>query len=81
LYEDEIILARIDANNNSGKTYRIARAYSRSNEDFYAQPHAAISRDGHHIAFASNMAYAHGGCPANFQSSTNCTDVYVLKVQ
>ena len=81
LYEDEIILARIDANNNSGKIYRVARAYSRSNEDFYAQPHAAISHDGRYVAFQSNMAYAHTGCPANFQSTTGCTDVYVVKVQ
>src|SRR5437773_19066 len=70
LYEDEIIVVRIDANNSSNLTYRLARAYSRSNEDFYAQPHAAISRSGKYIAFNSNMAYAHNGCPANFQSST-----------
>jgi hypothetical protein len=81
LYEDEIIVARVDANNNSNYVYRLARAYSRSNVDFYAQPHAAISRDGKYLAFNSNMAYAHTGCPANFQSSTGCTDVYVIKVQ
>jgi hypothetical protein len=81
LYEDEIIVARIDANNNSSNVYRVARAYSRSNEDFYAQPHAAISRDGRYLAFNSNMAYAHSGCPANFQMSTNCTDVYIVKVK
>jgi len=81
LYEDEIVVARIDANNNSNSVYRLARAYSRSNEDFYAQPHAAISRTGKYIAFQSNMAYAHTGCPANFQTSTNCTDVYLIKVQ
>jgi hypothetical protein len=49
--------------------------------DFYAQPHAAISRAGKYLAFNSNMAYAHTGCPANFQNSTGCTDVYVIKVQ
>jgi len=81
LYEDEIVLVRIDANNNSNYVYRLARAYSRSDEDFYAQPHAAISHDGHYIAFGSNMAYAHAGCPANFQTSTGCTDVYVIKIQ
>ncbi|HEV2730176.1 MAG TPA: choice-of-anchor D domain-containing protein, partial [Terriglobales bacterium] len=80
LYEDEIIVARIDANNNSSNVYRVARAYSRSNEDFYSQPHAAISRDGRYLAFNSNMAYAHSGCPANFQMTTNCTDVYIVKV-
>jgi len=81
LYEDEIMMVRIDANNSSNLVYRLARAYSRSNEDFYAQPHAAISRTGKYIAFQSNMAYAHTGCPANFQSATGCTDVYVIKVQ
>jgi len=81
LYEDEIVVARIDAANNSNYVYRLARAYSRSNEDFYTQPHAAISRTGKYIAFQSNMAYAHTGCPANFQTSTNCTDVYIIKVQ
>ena len=80
LYEDEIVVARIDANNNSNYVYRLARAYTRSNEDFYAQPHAAISRTGKYIAFQSNMAYAHSGCPANFQFSTNCVDVYLIKI-
>jgi hypothetical protein len=80
-YEDEIIVARIDAGGSNSKVYRLARAYSRSNEDFFAQPHAAISRDGKYIAFNSNMAYAHTGCPASFVSATGCTDVYVIKIQ
>jgi hypothetical protein len=80
LFEDEIDLMRIDANNNANYVYRLAFAYSRSDEDFDGQPHAAISRDGKYVAFNSNMAYAHTGCPANFQSSTTCTDVYVIKV-
>src|SRR5437764_5171336 len=81
LYEDEIMVARIDANNNSNQVYRLARAYSRSGQDFNATPKAAISRDGRYLAFDSNMAYAHSGCPANFQTGTNCVDVYVIKVQ
>src|SRR6266567_3987439 len=28
------------------------------------------------VAFDSNIAFAHTGCPANFQTLTNCTDVY-----
>jgi len=79
--EDEIDLVRIDANNNAKYMYRLAQAHSRSNEDFDGQPHAALSRDGRYVAFQSNSAYAHSGCPANFQTSTNCTDVYVIKVQ
>jgi len=81
LFEDEVIVVRVDANNNSSNVYRLARAYTRSGEDFYAQPHAAISRTGKYLAFQSNMAYAHSGCPANFQSATGCTDVYVIKIQ
>jgi len=78
--EDEIDLVRVDANNNSQYAYRLAHAYSRSDEDFYTQPHAAVSRDGRYVAFNSNSAYAHTGCPANFQTSTGCTDVYIIKV-
>jgi len=81
LYKDEIIVVRIDANNSSSKVYRLARGYSRTDEDFNAQLKGAISRDGKYIAFDSNMAYAQSGCPANFQTSTNCTDVYVVKIQ
>jgi hypothetical protein len=81
LYKDEVMVVRIDANNNSSQVYRLARGYSRTDEDFNAQLKGAISRSGKYIAFDSNMAYAHSGCPANFQSSTNCTDVYVVKVQ
>lgn len=78
--EDEIDLVRIDANNNPQYLYRLAYAYSRSDADFYAQPHAAISRDGKYVAFNSNMAFAHTGCPANFQTPTDCTDVYIVNV-
>jgi len=81
LYEDEVMAVRIDANNNSSLVYRLAHAYTRSDEDFYATPRAAISRDGKYIAFDSNMAYAHTGCPANFQSTTGCIDVYIIKIQ
>ena len=81
LYEDEIMAVRIDANNNANSVYRLARGYSRSNEDFNATPKAAISRDGEYLAFDSNMAYAHSGCPANFQTATNCIDVYVIKIK
>jgi hypothetical protein len=81
LYEDEIMMVRVDANNNSDHVYRLARAYSRSNVDFYAQPHAAMSRDGEYVAFNSDMAFAHTGCPANFQNTTDCTDVYVIKIK
>lgn len=79
--EDEIDVVRVDAQNDATRFYRLARAYSRSEEDYDANPKAAISRDGKYVAFDSNMAYAHSGCPANFQTPTNCTDVYIVKVK
>lgn len=79
--EDEIDVVRIDANNDSQYAYRLAHAYSRSDEDFYANPRAAISRDGRYVAFDSNMAYARTGCPATSQNTTGCTDVYIIKVR
>jgi hypothetical protein len=76
LYEDEIVLAKIDASTN----YRLAHARSRSMESYWAQPHAAISRDGKYVIFTSNMAYP-SGCPANVHVPNDCSDVYLIKVQ
>ncbi|PYT52276.1 MAG: hypothetical protein DMG43_12220 [Acidobacteria bacterium] len=75
LYEDEIILARIDG----GAIYRLAHARSRSAESYWAQPHAAISRDGKFVAFTSNIAYPNG-CPANMHVPNECLDVYLIQV-
>lgn len=76
LYEDEIVLARIDG----GSVYRLAHARSRSAENYASQPHAAISRDGKYVLFNSNMAYPNG-CPAHMHVSDECTDVYMIKVR
>jgi hypothetical protein len=76
LYEDEIVLARLDG----GATYRLAHARSRSAEEYWGQPHAAISRDGKYVVFTSSMAYPNG-CPANMYTPNECTDVYLIKVQ
>jgi hypothetical protein len=80
LYEDELILARVDANNNNTLIYRLAHARSRSLENYWATPRAAISRDGKYIIFDSNMGYPNG-CPANMHVATDCFDVYLLKVR
>ncbi len=80
LYEDEIILARIDANNNYGLIYRLAHARSRSAEGYWSQPHAAISRDGKYVVFTSNMANPNG-CPAGMHVGNECSDVYLIRVQ
>ena len=67
--------------------YRLARAYSRSAENYNANPKGSISRDGKYIAFDSNKAFPNG-CPANFQRNdidgtptNDCSDVFVVKVQ
>lgn len=74
LYEDEIVLARVDG----GAIYRLAHARSRSAEGYWAQPHAAISRDGRFVVFTSNMAYPNG-CPTGMHAG-ECSDVYLIKV-
>jgi len=76
LYEDEIVLARIDGS----ARYRLAHARSRSSEGYWAQPRAALSRDGKYVIFTSTMAYP-GGCPANMHVPGQCSDVYLIKVQ
>lgn len=74
LYEDELVLARID-----GKViFRLAHARSRSAEGFWAEPRAAISRDGKYVIFDSNMAYAENGCPRGLE---DCADVYLIRVR
>jgi Abnormal spindle-like microcephaly-assoc'd, ASPM-SPD-2-Hydin/Protein of unknown function (DUF1573) len=82
LYEDEIILARVDAtngNSNNMDIYRLVLARSRSMESYWAQPHATISRDGKYVVFTSNMAHPNG-CPANMHVANECSDVYIIKV-
>lgn len=75
LYEDEILLARVDGS----AVYRLAQARSRSAEGFWATPRAAISRDGKYVVFTSNMANPNG-CPKNEHVSGECTDVYLVTV-
>jgi hypothetical protein len=80
LYENEIVLARVDNNNEKAGIYRLAHTRSRSAASYWAQPHAAISRDGKYVVFTSSMAYPNG-CPANMHVANQCTDVYLIKVQ
>jgi hypothetical protein len=76
LFEDEILLAQIDG----GAIYRLAHARTRSAENYGAEPHAAISRDGKYVVFSSNMAYPNG-CPRSMHAASECTDVYLIKVR
>jgi hypothetical protein len=76
LYEDEIVLARVDGT----AVYRLAHARSRSSGGYWAEPRAALSRDGRYVIFTSTMAYPNG-CPSNMHVPGECLDVYLIKVQ
>jgi hypothetical protein len=76
LYEDEIVLTRVDGT----AVYRLAHARSRSSEGYWAEPRAALSRDGKYVIFTSTMAYPNG-CPSNMHVPGECLDVYLIKVQ
>ena len=76
LYEDEIVLAKVDGS----AVIRLAHARSRSSENYWAQPRAAISRDGKYVIFTSTMAYPNG-CPSNMHVPGQCSDVYLINVQ
>src|SRR5260370_1437819 len=76
LYEDEIILARIDG---SG-IYRLAHARSRSAQGYWAQPRAAISRKGKSVVFTSNMAHPNG-CPAKMQVPNESLDGHLIQIR
>jgi len=76
LYEGELLLVRIDG----AEIYRLAHTRSRSIESYWAQPHAAISRDGKYVVLTSNMAFSNG-CPVDMHVANECSDVYLVKVR
>ena len=76
IYEGEIVLAKIDGS----AVYRLTHARSRSAENYWAQPRAAISRDGKYVVFTSNMAFP-SGCPSDMHVAGECSDVYLIKVR
>jgi hypothetical protein len=65
LYTGEILIW-----DGLGNTVRLAHHRSRSDETYWAQTRAAISRDGRYIAFDSNFNQSSNGA--------NYTDVYVI---
>jgi hypothetical protein len=74
VYSGEIVLARIDANNDPTKIYRLTLSHSRQQQGFWALPRATISRDGKYVIFDSNAAWGQTGCG----SITDCTDIYLI---
>jgi hypothetical protein len=67
LYTGEILIW-----DDLGNTVRLAHHRSRSDENYWAQTRAAISRDGKYIVFDSNYNQS------NTSSGTNYTDVFVI---
>jgi hypothetical protein len=76
-YESEVVLVRIDAENDPSKIYRMAQTRTRACEGYWGQPHASISRDGKVVVFDSNMAFAQKGCGG----INNCSDVFLVHVR
>jgi len=79
LYSNEIMLERIDAANDMNRIYRLALSHSREREDYWAEPHAVISRTGNYILFGSNAAWGATGCGGD-GNPTNCADLYLIKI-
>ena len=65
VYSGEIIIW-----DGMGNTVRLAHHRSRSDESYWAQSRAAISRDGRYVALDSNFNQLSNGA--------NYTDVYVI---
>ncbi|HTC96066.1 MAG TPA: hypothetical protein VK699_21670 [Terriglobales bacterium] len=68
-YSEEVILVKIDGS----AIQRLVHHRSRSAEYYWAQSHAAISRDGRFILFDSNMGISNSG----FTSPNQYSDVYL----
>jgi hypothetical protein len=56
-YTNEIVLVRIDANNDPTKVYRLGLTHSREHQGFWAEPRAARSFDRKYVIFDSNAAW------------------------
>jgi len=79
LYDDEILLVRIDAAGDPAKKYRLALSHSRELEGYWEEPHAVISRSGNYIAFESNAAWGASGCGSDSNDNA-CADVYLIRM-
>ena len=70
LYGEELLLVKIDGT----AVYRLAHHRSRSAEAYWAQPRAAISRDGKYVLWDSNFDISSTG-------DANYSDVYLTRIQ
>jgi len=78
-FENEILMVRIDSNNNPAKIYRLALSHARGggadgNGYFWSDPRAAVSYDGKYVIFDSNANFAAKGCG----TVSSCTDIYLI---
>jgi len=78
VYTNEIVLARVDADNDPTKIYRLALTHSRMQESgkYWTSPRVALSRDGNYVIFDSNAAWGKSGCG----KISTCVDVYLIKI-
>jgi hypothetical protein len=69
LYGEELLLVKVDGS----AAYRLAHHRSRSAENYFAEPRAAISRDGKYILWDSNFAISNTG-------DQQYSDVYLIQL-
>jgi len=80
-FENEIVMVRIDANNDPSKIYRLALSHTRGggtdgNGYFWSDPRAAVSYSGKYVIFDSNAAWGSSGCG----SVGSCSDIYLITI-
>jgi len=73
----EVVVARVDANNNPASVYRLAhhRSHPAYLSQFWRQPHASISRSGKYVMFDSDMG------STNSAGGNGYTDAYIIQIQ
>ncbi len=73
----EVVVARVDANDNPASVYRLAhhRSHPAYLNQFWRQPHASISRSGKYVIFDSDMG------STNSAGGNGYTDAYIIQIQ
>jgi hypothetical protein len=77
-YDNEVVLVRVDVNNNPTYIYRLTLAHTRNvnSNSYWSDPHAVLSFDGKYVVFDSNAAWGATGCG----SFTDCADLYLIQI-
>ncbi len=61
------------------KTERLTLSHSRELEDYFAEPHAVISRSGNYVIFGSNAAWGFDRMRER-RDPTDSDDLYLIKI-